>query len=62
MIDLLSLRRVMTGDHLKDGYNHFSNKEIKLKEKLEYDGTMTTYVEGLTCATITSESEIIELL
>ena len=55
MIDLLTLRSILTGDHLKDGYNtKTTSKKITLKEKPEMDGTITTYIDGLTCASINS--------
>ena len=52
ILDLLSVKPVMTGDHLKDGINKFSDKEIKLKDKQHRDGTSTTYIEGLTSADV----------
>ena len=55
MIDLLTLKSILTGDHLKDGYNtKTTSKKITLKEKPEMDGTITTYIDGLTCAKINS--------
>ena len=34
MIDLLTLQNILTGDHLKDGYNtKTTKKKINLKEK-----------------------------
>ena len=52
LIDLLCIKKIMTGDHLKDRYNQIITKEVKLKERLEYDSTVTTYIDGLTCAKI----------
>ena len=54
LIDLLCFKPALTGDHLKDEQFNFQRKELKLKEKLEFDGSSLTYIEGLTCATINS--------
>lgn len=61
-MDLLNMRQVLTGDHLKDEHLISMKKDLRLKERLEKDGSSSTYVDGLTCATISSYKEINQLI
>jgi len=62
LIDLLNIRPLLTGDHLKDEQKNFQSKKLKLKEKLLWDGTTSTYIEGATSATIKSYTQINQLI